>query len=108
MDVLKWSGEMSVLKGHVSDCNSPPRGWFNGRVSYFEMERNKSLTSFLEISLKYRNRTKINVSWYDYIDFELINIKIIRICVQILIYINLVIYTFCTNILIYKSISNGK
>lgn len=43
MDVLKWSGEMSVLEGHVSDCSSSPRGWFNGRVSYFRMERYRSL-----------------------------------------------------------------
>lgn len=59
MDVLKWSEEMSVLEGHVSDCSSSPKGWFNGRVSYFGMERYKSLTSFPEISLKYRNRTKL-------------------------------------------------
>lgn len=107
MDVLKWSEEMSVLEGHVSDCSSSPRGWFNGRVSYFGMERYKSLTSFPEIILKYRNRTETNVPYR----FQLINIKIIRIRMYDANIINLVIYTFCINILIYESISlisNGK
>lgn len=75
MDLLKCSGKMSFLEGHVADCNSSLGGWFSGRVSYFGAERYDSSVSLLEIALKYRNRIhKIDMCYASACN-QLINIR---------------------------------
>lgn len=75
MDLLKCSGKMSFLEGHVADCNSSLGGWFSGRVSYFGTERYDSSVSLFEIALKYRNRIhKIDVCYMNAFN-QLIDIR---------------------------------
>lgn len=76
MDILKCTGEMSFLEGHVADCSgSCLGGWFAGHVSYFEFERYDPLFSLFEADLKHRNFV---IQHHDIVDryIQEINIKV--------------------------------